>query len=103
MRENRRLAEFVVAAWRLANGPNVRMPTSHDRALKDLLREEPEIPDWIKENLTFADTRVGLRCLELPSILDCAQESWLTSEPNPTYASTAIKLTSLFVPAIDNS
>jgi hypothetical protein len=98
MRENRRLAEFIVAAWRLANGADVRMPTSHgilDRALEDLVRKEPEIPDWIKENLTFADTRVGLRCLELPNILDCAQESWLTSEPNPTYASTAIKVDEL--------
>ena len=32
---------------------------------------------------------------ELPSILDCAQESFLTSEPNPTYASTAIKVDDL--------
>lgn len=98
MRENRRLAEFIVAAWRLANGPQARMPTSHgilDRALEDLVREEPSIPAWVKENLTFADTRVGLRCLELPSILDCAQESFLTSEPNPTYASTAIKVDEL--------
>ena len=98
MRENRRLAEFIVAAWRLANGPDDRMPTSHgilDRALEDLVREEAGIPAWVKENLTFADTRVGLRCLELPSILDCAQESFLTSEPNPTYASTAIKVDDL--------
>ena len=49
----------------------------------------------VKENLTFADTRVGLRCLELPEILDLAQESFLTSEPNPSYASTAIKVDEL--------
>jgi len=98
MRENRRLAELIVAAWRLANGPDARMPTSHgilDRALQELVREENGIPTWVKDNLTFADTRVGLRCLELPSILDCAQESFLTSEPNPTYAKTAIKVDEL--------
>jgi hypothetical protein len=98
MNENYRLAELIVAAWRLANGPEVRMPTSHgilDRALADLLREEKTIPGWVKDNLTFADTRVGMRCLELPTILDCAQESFLTSEPNPTYAATAIKVDDL--------
>ena len=98
MNENYRLAELIVAAWRLANGTGVRMPTSHrilDRALADLLREEPAVPSWVKDNLTFADTRVGLRCLELPTILDCAQESFLTSEPNPTYAATAIKVDDL--------
>ena len=98
MNENFRLAELIVAAWRLANGTDVRMPTSHgilDRALADLLREEAAIPGWVKNNLTFADTRVGFRCLELPAILDCAQESFLTSEPNPTYAATAIKVDDL--------
>ena len=45
--------------------------------------------------MTFADTRVGLRCLELPEILDRAQESYLTSEPNPTYVSTAVKIDEL--------
>jgi hypothetical protein len=98
MNENYRLAELIVAAWRLANGPGVRMPTSHgilDRALADLLRDEATIPAWVKSNLTFSDTRVGLRCLELPTILDCAQESFLTSEPNPSYAATVIKVDDL--------
>jgi hypothetical protein len=98
MNENYRLAEFIVAAWRLANGAGKRMPTSHgilDRALADVLSKEPAIPAWVKDNLTFADTRVGLRCLELPGILDSAQESFLTSEPNPTYAATAIKVDDL--------
>jgi hypothetical protein len=95
MNENYRLAEFIVAIWRLANGAGKRMPTSHgilDRALAELVKAETGVPAWVKDNLTFADTRVGLRCLELPGILDCAQESFLTSEPNPTYAATAIKV-----------
>ena len=94
MRQHYELAELIVASWKLAN-KDERMPTSHgllDRALKDLL---PELPGWVQKHLSFADTRVGLRCLELPDILDCAQESFLTSEPNYTYLTTEIKVDEL--------
>jgi hypothetical protein len=90
------VAELVVASWKLANGGE-RMPTSHgilDRALNELVTD-PELPKWVGNSLTFADTRVGLRCLELPEILDSAQENGLTSEPNPTYVTTAIKIDDL--------
>jgi len=85
MIETYNLAELIVASWKLANA-NERIPTSHgilDRALRDLIDQDPDIPSWVKEGLTFADTRVGLRCLELPEILDRAQESFLTSEAKP--------------------
>jgi hypothetical protein len=88
------VAELLVAAWKLAN-PERRMPTSHgilDHALKDLVDNETQLPEWVRSTLTFADTRVGLRCLELPEILDGAQENGLTTEPNPTYVTTAIKV-----------
>ena len=88
------VAELLVASWKLANG-DVRMPTSHgvlDYALKDLVDGDADLPGWIREALTFADTRVGLRCLELPEILDSAQENGLTTEPNPTYVTTAVKV-----------
>ena len=91
------VAELLVASWKLANG-DVRMPTSHgvlDHALRDLVDNEADLPDWVRGNLTFADTRVGLRCLELPEILDSAQENGLTTEPNPTYVTTAVKVDSL--------
>lgn len=91
------VAELVVASWKLANGAE-RMPTSHgilDNALRDLLKDEPDVPAWVRDTLTFADTRVGLRCLELPELLDAAQENGLTSEPNPTYVTTAIKVDEL--------
>lgn len=91
------VTELIVASWKLANGLD-RMPTSHgilDRALKTLLDEDLSLPDWVRKTLTFADTRVGLRCLELPEILDIAQENGLTSEPNPTYLTTAIKVDDL--------
>jgi len=97
MIETYNLAELIVASWKLANA-NERIPTSHailDRALRDLVGQASDIPSWVRESLTFADTRVGLRCLELPEILDRAQESYLTSEPNPTYVSTAVKIDEL--------
>ena len=91
------VAELVIASWKLANDKE-RIPTSHgilDRALKELLASETDLPSWVRDNLTFADTRVGLRCLELPEILDSAQENGLTSEPNPNYVTTAIKVDAL--------
>jgi len=91
MKEHYELAELLIASWKLANGEE-RMPTSHgilDRALQDMVGD---LPDWAKENLNFVDTRVGLRCIELPAVLDCAQESFLTSEPNYTYLRTEIKV-----------
>jgi hypothetical protein len=93
MKEVYELAEWLVASWKLAN-PDARMPTSHgvlDRALKSLVETNSDLPEWIRESLTFVDTRVGLRCLELPAILDRAQESYLTSVPNPTYVTTDIR------------
>ncbi|MBF0306868.1 MAG: hypothetical protein HQL41_14585 [Alphaproteobacteria bacterium] len=95
MREYYEFAEFLVAAWCLSPADGcARMPTSHgilDHALKEIVAL-PEFPRRFADVLTFADTSVGMRCLELPSILDSAQESQLTSEPNPTYETTAIKV-----------
>ena len=91
------VAELVVASWKLANDDE-RIPTSHgilDHALQDLVANEADLPDWVRGSLTFADTRVGLRCLELPELLDSAQENGLTSAPNPTYVTTAIKVDDL--------
>lgn len=94
MRSNYDVAELLVASWKIANGSE-RMPTSHgilDAALRELIKaQHNDLPAWFAGGLTFADTRVGLRCLELPAILDCAQESCLTSEPNSSYVTTAIK------------
>lgn len=93
MRELYHLAELIVSCWKLGNG-NQRIPTSHgvlDRALKALV-EQGKLPEWAIDSLTFADTRVGLRCLELPAILACARESRISFEPSPTCLTTAIKV-----------
>lgn len=93
MRELYDVAEWLASAWFLAN-PQKRMPTSHgvlDKALF-VLRSEGKLPEQIANKLTFAETRVGMRCLELPDILYCAQDANFTSEPNFKYLTTEVRL-----------
>lgn len=62
-----------------------RIPTSHgllDKAIQDSLAY---FPAWAKEEIHMADSRVGLRCVEVPEILGWAQAAELTSAPNPYY------------------
>lgn len=93
MRELFEFAEFLASAWRLAHqNDDERMPTSHgvlDRALFEL---RDELPERLRDVLSFGNTRVGFRCYELPEILHCAQANLLTSEPNPTYLTTQIQI-----------
>jgi hypothetical protein len=92
MREYYELAEYLAASWRLANGGEERMPTSHgvlDAALYDL---RDSLPEHLRDAISFGNTRVGFRCYELPQILYCAQANLLTSEPNPTYLTTSIQI-----------
>ena len=91
MRKDYEFAEFLVAAWRLAN-PGERIPTSHGILDQALERVAGKLPDRFKGYLTFADARTGRLCRELPAILRSAQESFLTSEPNPTYLTAEVKI-----------
>jgi hypothetical protein len=68
------------------------MPTSHGILDRALYRMRDEFPESFRASLTFSTTAVGLRCLELPAILLAAREALLTSEPNPTYLSTVVKM-----------
>ena len=90
--ENRyNIAELLTALWKLGADGDL-MPTSHgilDRALQAVF---DDLPEEMRQSLTFGVTSVGLRCYELPSILLAAQETMLTSEPNPTYLSTIVTL-----------
>jgi len=94
MREHFEFAEFLAAAWRLANtgNNNERMPTSHGILDKALYELQNELPERFKGVLSFGNTRIGFRCYELPDILYCAQANLLTSEPNPTYLTTAVQI-----------
>jgi hypothetical protein len=93
MHPTHRLAELIVVAWKLG-GEGDRIPTSHgilDRALKDVW-DSGDVPDWAASALHFADSRVGLQCIELPDVLEWAQRSQLTSAPNPSYESTQVQI-----------
>jgi hypothetical protein len=91
MASNYDQAEILTALWKLG-ATDDQLPTSHgilDRALKDCL---DELPEALRNNLSFGITGVGLRCYELPDILLAAQEALLTSEPNPTYLTSMVTL-----------
>jgi hypothetical protein len=93
MNESHRLAQLLVASWRLSEGPS-RIPTSHgvlDRALEATVREGA-LPEWASESLNFVDSRVGRQCAELPELLDWAQRSQLTTAPNPSYETTEVQI-----------
>lgn len=85
-------AELLTALWRLGALPEQLLPTSHgilDKALEETL---DDLPQQLREALTFRVSGVGLRSYELPDILLAAQEANLTSEPNYTYLTTVVKL-----------
>ncbi len=87
------ISELLVASWALSGGGE-RIPTSHgilDRALKEAVEHE-SCPPWVSDNLHFVDSRIGLQCVELPSLLDWAQRAHLTSAPNPSYHSAQIQI-----------
>lgn len=89
------VAELLIASWILGgNEEDDRIPTSHgilDRAL-ELAVERGAFPPEVRDELHFVDSRVGLRCVELPEILVWAQRALLTTVPNPTYQSTQIQI-----------
>jgi len=91
MRKDYEFAEFLVAAWRLAS-PGERLPTSHGILDQALERVSSQLPDRFKDYLSFFDARTGRLCRELPAVLRSAQESFLTSEPNPTYLTAEVKI-----------
>jgi len=93
------IADVIIASWILSGdgGPQgelTRIPTSHgllDRALQKTV-ERNALPEWVKKNLHFVDSRTGLLCVELDSILNMAQRVNLTSAPNPTYRCAEVQV-----------
>jgi len=86
-------AELIAALWTLGAAGS-RMPTSHgilDAALRSVVGRA-DFPSQFRDGLTFGVTSVGLRCFELPDILLAAQETHITTEPNPTYLTTEVTL-----------
>ena len=85
--------ELLVASW-ILGGDGDRIPTSHgilDRALKEAI-DGGAFPNWLRDQVHFADSRIGLQCVELPAVLDWAQRAQLTTAPNPSYQSTQVQI-----------
>jgi hypothetical protein len=94
MNRMHRLAKLLVCSWVLGGEEPQDLPTSHgilDRALQ-IANDQRVLPGWFWEQVHFADSRVGLQCVELPDILDWAQTAELTEVPNPTYRRTRVKV-----------
>jgi hypothetical protein len=92
------IAELLVASWVLSAGDEHAevelLPTSHgllDRALQKALDDGAFPPSW-RDRLHFVDSRIGLQCVELEAVIDVAQRAEFTSEPNPSYRATKIKI-----------
>ena len=87
------MAQLLVSCWVLS-GDDCSIPTSHgllDRALRSVTADEA-FPEWMRHELHFVDSRIGLQCVELPAVLDWAQRAELTSAPNPSYETTHIQV-----------
>ena len=85
--------ELLIASW-ILGGEGNQIPTSHgilDRALKAAVEDET-CPAWVRAQLHFVDSRIGLQCVELPALLDWAQRAQLTTAPNPSYHSTQVQI-----------
>lgn len=87
--------EVLIISWILGGeSDRDRIPTSHgilDRALQTAVHQGA-FPSWFREELNFVDSRIGLQCVELPSLLNWAQRAQLTTAPNPTYHSTQVQI-----------
>ena len=91
------IAELLVASWVLSgqdrNAPEP-LPAPHgilDRALKQAMGAGAFPQEWA-QRLHFVDSRVGLKCVELQAVIDVAQQAEFTSEPNPSYKATRVKI-----------
>ena len=85
--------EFLISCWILSDGDD-RIPTSHgilDRALKTAVENE-SCPSWVREQLHFVDSRIGLQCVELQELLDWAQRAQLTNAADLSHQSTQVQI-----------
>lgn len=90
------IAELLVASWVLSNDPSSpeSLPAVQgllDRALYRAM-EKGAYPESWRRRLHFVDARVGLKCVELNSVISAAQVAAFTSDPNPSYEATDMKV-----------
>lgn len=90
MQNIHKISQLLISSLRLARGDEDSFNTTRgvlDLALKRAI-DKNLFPVWMRKELNFAISRTGLRCVELPHILDWAQTAELTKAPNPSYQMT---------------
>lgn len=88
------LARVLISSWVLSGDERV-IPTSDgilDLALRDAVKNGAFSGSY-GGALHFVESRMGLQCLELESILEEAQQSGLASVPNPSYKKAVVEAT----------
>lgn len=91
-----RVMQVLYSCWLLAgedtDSPAIPSgPGVFDHALKKAY-DDGLFPDWVRERLHFVDSHWGLTCLEVADIQRLATEAKITSDPNPTYLRTEIRV-----------
>ncbi len=92
MKDIHNFARLLISSWVLS-GEKHQITSSHgvlDRALQASFKRGA-IPS-IGPKLHFVESRVGLKCVELETILKWAQSAELTTAPNPSYQYTEVKI-----------
>ncbi len=83
-------AEALCALWVLGGGGD--LPASGGELDRALHATRATMPAALAEGLTFSATGVGLRCLELPTLLLAAEEAMLAVSVWPTYRDLRVTL-----------
>lgn len=87
------LATFVAALWAIGPGRSELIPDVAgvlDLALQDI---QDDLPPLIAGQLHFSETAVGVRCLELPQIVDWMQYAHLIEYDGSTFTKLRIMIT----------
>ena len=93
-----RVMQVIYSCWIISSdkeGDSPGIPSGpgvFDHALHRVITERGGFPDLVRERLHFVDSTWGLTCLEVADIQRLATEAKITSDPNPAYLRTEIRV-----------
>ena len=87
------VARLLVGSWVCASDDPLPADTELLSAAIHHAIAEGAFPSWVKDELHFPETRLGRLCIEVPTILERAQDLELTSAPNPSYTKVKPRVT----------
>lgn len=88
------LTQLLISSFVISDPDRRDLTTSHGvpaHALKELVDSE-KLPKWAIDMLHFTKGQSGLICVEWPQIEEIARDLGFTSEPNPTFKRTEVKV-----------